>query len=158
VPRAVDDLKEALIGQGLKESAADAGLAAFKDMITKSPLGGADAVTLPELQGRSVVRITRQAKSISPLVALYGLYLAAELTERSAFTVREMLTAELNSAFVSPLVAFGGNAEDFKRTCEGLRMRYPDFISTVFTYGNDQIDICTKQFTTDDVLALVLES
>ncbi len=157
VPRTVDDLKEALIGQGLKESAADAGLAAFKDMITKSPLGGADAVTLPELQGRSVVRITRQAKSISPLVALYGLYLAAELTERSAFTVREMLTAELNSAFVSPLVAFGVDPEEFKKICEGLRSRYPDFVSTVFTHGNDQVEIYPRRFGTDDVLALVLE-
>lgn len=158
MPRAVDDLKEALIGQGLKELAADAGLAAFKDMITKSPLGGADAVTLPEFQGRSGVRITRQAKSISPLVALYGLYLAAELTERSAFTVREMLTAELNSAFVSPLVAFGVDPEEFKKICEGLRSRYPDFVSTVFTHGNDQIEIHPRRFGTDDVLALVLEN
>lgn len=153
----IDELKKTLIQQGVNASTAESGLNAFKDMITKSPLGGVRSVVLPEHQGRSLVRVTRQAKPISPLVALYGLYLAAELTERSTFTVREMLTSELDSAFVSPLVAFGVDADEFKKICEGLRSRHPDFLSTVFTHGNDQIEIYPRRFGTDDVLALVLE-
>jgi hypothetical protein len=35
------------------------------------------------------------------------LYLIADLAERGSFTVRELLTANVDSTFVSPLVAFG---------------------------------------------------
>ena len=140
----------------LGKSAIDGGLNALKDMLTKSPLGGDEAVTLPVRKGRTVQTITRQAKEVHPLTILYGLYLIATKSERSSFTIRELLTADTESTFVSPLVAFGITPDTFKKQCEGLRTRYPDYISTTFTHGNDGFEIYPQKHTIDDIIELIL--
>jgi hypothetical protein len=126
-------------------------------MLTKSPLGGEGAVTLPVMKGRTVQSITRRAKDVHPLTILYGLYLIATKADRGSFTVRELLTADIESTFVSPIVAFGISPDTFKKQCEGLRTRYPDHISTTFTHGNDGLEVFPQKYTTEDVIMLVLE-
>jgi hypothetical protein len=58
---------------------------------------------------------------------------------------------------VSPLVAFGIAPDTFKKQCEGLRTRYPDYISTTFTHGNDGLEVFPLKHKTDDIVALALE-
>lgn len=140
----------------LGKSAIDGGLNALKDMLTKSPLGGDGTVTLPVRKGRTVQTITRQAKEVHPLTILYGLYLIATKSERSSFTIRELLTADTESTFISPLVAFGITPDTFKKQCEGLRTRYPDYISTTFTHGNDGLEIYPQKHTINDIIELIL--
>ena len=91
------------------------------------------------------------------MTILYGLYLIAKLSGRNSFTVRELLTADVDSVFVSPIVAFGIAPDTFKRQCEGLRTRYPDYISTTFTHGNDGIGIYPEERNLWDVVYLALE-
>lgn len=101
--------------------------------------------------------LTRKSKDVQPLTILYGLYLIADLAERDSFTVRELLTADADSTFVSPLVAFGITPDTFKRQCEGLRTRYPDYISTTFTHGNDGLEVYKHKHTLEDIIGLALE-
>ncbi len=132
------------------------GLAALKDMLTKSPLGGEGAVTLPLMKGRTVQSLTRKAKDVNSLTLLYSLYLIAEKTERSSFTVRELLNANEESLFVSPLIAFGILPDTFKRQCEGLRSKYPGYIETTFTHGNDELTIFPNIHSMEDIIILAL--
>jgi hypothetical protein len=108
-------------------------------------------------KGNRVISITRRAKDVHPLTILYGLYLIATKAGRGSFTVRELLTADAESIFVSPLVAFGITPDTFKKQCEGLRTRYPDYISTTFTHGNDGLGVFPQKYTTEDVIMLALE-
>ena len=141
----------------LGSSPINGGMAALKDLLSKSPLSGVDAVTTIEMKGRTVTSITRQVHEVSNLVLLYGLYLIAHKANRSSFSVRELMTSELDSSFVSPMVAFGISPETFKRQCEGLRSKYPDYISTTFTFGNDGVDVHPDKYSIDDILRLALE-
>jgi len=154
----IEQLSEMLSSSNpsLGKSAVGGGLNALKDMITKSPLGGNGAVTLPVMKGRIVKTITRRAKDVHPITILLGMYLIAAKAERSNFTVRELLTADTESKFVSPLVAFGILPDTFKRQCEGLRTRYPDYISTTFTHGNDGLEVYPQKYTIDDIIELAL--
>lgn len=154
----IEQLSELLSSSNpsLGKSAVEGGLNALKDMITKSPLGGDGAVTLPVLKGRTVQTITRRAKDVHSLTILFGLYLIAAKSERSSFTVRELLTADTESTFVSPLVAFGITPDTFKKQCEGLRTRYPDYLSTTFTHGNDGLEVYPQKHTIDDIIKLAL--
>lgn len=140
----------------LGKSTIDGGLNALKDMLSKSPLGGEGAVTLPEMKGRTVVSLTRESKDVHPLTLLYGLYLIANKAERGSFTVRELMTADIESTFVSPLVAFGITPDTFKKQCEGLRSKYPDYISTTFTHGNDGLEVFQNRYTIEDIISLAL--
>lgn len=143
----------------------------LKDMLTKSPLGVEElqddltrtdkltesaAVVSWSKSGKKFKSITRHPKNIHSLTLLYSLYLVARNTERSAFTVREMLTSDKNAPFVSPIVAFGIDSETFRRQCEGLRSRYPEYISTVFTHGNDEIEVFPDRHSLDDIIALCI--
>lgn len=141
----------------LKINSIDGGLAALKDMLTKSPLGGDNAVTYIDYKGKNVNAITRKAKDVDSLTILYSLYLIAEMTGRSGFSIREMLEADVNSSYVSPLVAFGIPIETFKRQCNGLYTKYPDYISTTFAHGNDGFSVFPDKHNTDDVISLALE-
>jgi hypothetical protein len=111
---------------------------------------------LPEYKGSKVIALTRKAKDVQPLTILYSLYIIADLAERSSFTVRELLTADADSTFVSPLVAFGIAPDIFKKQCEGLRTRYPDYISTTFTHGNDGLEVYPQKHTLEDIVNLAL--
>lgn len=140
----------------LTESAIKGGLAALKDMIKTSPVGDADFLLSYELKGKSVVSVTRQAYEVHPLTVLYGLYLIADLAEISAFTVTGLLSADAQSAYVSPICAFGFSPQWFKKTCEGLRSRYPDYISTTFTHGNDEVDVYPTKYSPSDIIVLAM--
>lgn len=154
----VQNLLELLQGSyPLTNNAKDRRLDALKNTAAESPLGGEDnAVMLPEYKGSKVVALTRKAKNVEPLTILYGLYLITDITERSNFTVRELLTADADSTFVSPIVAFGIAPDTFKKQCEGLRTRYPDYISTTFTHGNDGLEVYPQKHTLEDIINLVL--
>jgi len=141
----------------LTKSVVNGGLQSLKNMVKNSPLGGESAVVLPELKGNKIKNMTRRAKDIHALTLLYGLYLIADLAERGNFTVRELLTADMESAFVSPLVAFGITPGTFKKQCEGLRTKYPDYISTTFTHGNDGLEVFPQKYSLEDIITLALE-
>ena len=140
----------------LGKSSIKDGLTSLKETIMRSPLGENDGIAHVELKGKVVQSITRQAKEVSPLTLLYGLYLIAAKAGRSGFTVRELMTADMESSFVSPLVAFGISPETFKKQCEGLRSRFPDYIETTFTHGNDEITIFPAKYNIEDILKLAL--
>lgn len=133
------------------------GITSLKESISRSPLGSDGGVAVCEFSGKIFKSITRKAKEVHPLTILYGLYLIAKLSGRNSFTVRELLTADVDSVFVSPVVAFGIAPDTFKRQCEGLRTRYPDYISTTFTHGNDGIEIYPEKHNLWDVVYLALE-
>lgn len=142
----------------LTNNAKDRRLDALKNTADSSPLGGeSNAPMLPEYKGSKVIALTRKAKDVQPLTILYGLYLIADLAERGSFTVRELLTADADSTFVSPLVAFGIAPDTFKKQCEGLRTRYPDYVSTTFTHGNDGLEVYPQKYTLEDIINLALE-
>lgn len=142
----------------LANNSKDRRLDALKNTADASPLGGdANAIMFPERKGRKIVALTRKAINVHPLTILYGLYLIAELSGRSSFTVRELLTADVDSVFVSPIVAFGIAPDTFKRQCEGLRTRYPDYLSTTFTHGNDGVEVYSEKHSLWDVVNLALE-
>jgi len=141
----------------LGQSTIKDGLTSLKETITRSPLGSNDGVAVVEIKGKIVKSITRKAKAVNPLTILYGLYLIAGKTERGSFTIRELLTADENSAYVSPIVAFGISADTFKKQCEGLKSKYPDYIETTFTHGNDELTVFPKKHTTEDIIRLALE-
>lgn len=141
----------------LTNNAKDRRLDALKNTAAESPLGGeSNAVMLPEYKGSKIIALTRKAKDIQPLTILYGLYLIADLAKRGNFTVRELLTADAESTFVSPLVAFGIAPDTFKKMCEGLRTRYPDYISTTFTHGNDGLEVYPQKHSLEDIVNLAL--
>jgi len=157
-PYSIDKLSQMLECSypNLGRSTIKGGLAALRDMLTKSPFGGAEAVTFLEMKGKTVKSITRKVKDVNPITVLYSLYLIAEETERSSFTVRELLTADNESAYVSPIVAFGINPDMFKKQCEGLKSKYPDYIETTFTFGLDELTVFPKKHTAEDIIILAL--
>ncbi|MGE5372835.1 MAG: phosphoadenosine phosphosulfate reductase family protein [Solirubrobacterales bacterium] len=140
----------------LTDSVVKGGLQSLKNMLKNSPLGESDGVVATESKGNTMKTLTRKAKDVQPLTILYGLYLIADLAERGSFTVRELLTADADSTFVSPLVAFGIAPDTFKKQCEGLRTRYPDYISTTFTHGNDGLEVYPQKHTLEDIVNLAL--
>ena len=141
----------------LGQSTIKDGLTSLKETIARSPLGNNNGVAQCEFKGKTLQSITRRAKDVHPLTLLYGLYLIAGLAERGSFTVRELLTADMESTFVSPLVAFGIAPDTFKKQCEGLRTKYPDYISTTFTHGNDGLEVFPQKHSLEDIITLALE-
>ncbi|MCC8015066.1 MAG: phosphoadenosine phosphosulfate reductase family protein [Eubacterium sp.] len=141
----------------LGNSTIKGGLAAFKDLISKSPVGGKNAMVQYEMKGKSVVSVIRLSKTVHPLVVLYGLYIMAGASDSSTFTVSGIMEADVNSIYVSPLVAFGISAGEFKRICEGLHSRYPDYIATTFTHGNDEVRIYPDKFNIFDIITLAIQ-
>lgn len=157
-PYTIEKLSEMLdeMYPSLGKTTIKGGLAALKDMLTKSPLGGEGAVTLLNMKGKKVQDITHKSKNVNPLTILYGLYLIAMKAGRSSFTVRELLAADEESVFVSPLVAFGISPDTFKRQCEGLKSKYPDYIETTFTHGNDELTVFPDKYTIENIIMLTL--
>lgn len=141
----------------LRDSTIKGGLSALKDMVSKSPVGGEGAMVAYEMKGKSVISMTRLPKNVHPLTVLYGLYMIAGLADVGTFTVSGLMDADIGSGYVSPMVAFGISASDFKRICEGLRSRYPDYITTTFTHGNDEVRIFPDRFTKNDIIALSIQ-
>lgn len=168
MPHSIKGLTDSFSGcfPTIKDSAINCGFSALKDMLTKSPLSGDNAVVSVDMKGKQVQTITRRPKEIHPLTVLYGLYLIAEKAGRSSFTIREMQTADMESVYVSPITAFGIPAETFKRQCQGLASKYPGYIQCTFTYGLDEVKVFPKKTETfgvttgydhEDVINLALE-
>jgi 3'-phosphoadenosine 5'-phosphosulfate sulfotransferase (PAPS reductase)/FAD synthetase/NAD-dependent dihydropyrimidine dehydrogenase PreA subunit len=127
-------------------------------LIKASPLCEGDKPLIAvELKGRAVEKVTRHVCAVDPLVVLYGLYVMAERTGRSAFTVRQMMTAEFEEDIVSPLVAFGILPEEFKKQCMGLSAMQPDFITCSFTLGLDEVRVFPETKNRNDVTELILQ-
>lgn len=141
----------------LGDSTIKGGLSALKDLVSKSPIGDDGMMVGFEMKGKSVVSLTRLSKEVHPLTILYGLYLMARLSDTSTFTVNGILDGDIRSTYISPIVAFGIPAADFKRFCEGLRSRYPDYIATTFTHGNDEIRVFPDKFSVDDIIQLAIQ-
>lgn len=142
---------------GLGDSTIKGGLSALKDMVSKSPIANDSMMVTCAMKGKSVISLTRLAKEVHPLTILYGLYLMARLSDTSTFTVNGILDADIGSTYISPIVAFGIPVADFKRFCEGLRSRYPEYIATTFTHGNDEVRVFPDRFTTDDIIQLAIQ-
>lgn len=127
-------------------------------LIKASPLSeGEEALIGVEMKGRVVEKLTRRQRSVDPLVVLYGLYVMAEKTGRSAFTVRQMLTAEFDDDVVSPLAIFGISPDEFKKLSMGLAAVYPDFIICSFTLGLDEVQLFPEIKKREDVVELILQ-
>ena len=126
-------------------------------LVKSSPLSEGDrALIEPEMKGRTVEKLTRRSRLVDPLVVLYGLYVMAEKSGRGAFTVRQMMAAEFDGEFVSPLAAFGIPPDEFKKQCMGLAAVHPDFIACSFTLGLDEVRVFPETKNRDDVVGLIL--
>lgn len=154
----------------LGEKSRKGALSALKDTFRGSPLGlqtaDVNALASGNPQGNPVAyslvgkssrldQIVRAPIAPEPLVILYSLYLIAEKAGRQHFTVRELLGAELESSYVSPLVVFGLSAEEFIKACRGLSVRWPDFISCNFTLNLDEVNLNTEERSRLDVIGLM---
>lgn len=123
---------------------------------TTSFTGDGSPVAILETKGPRVLSISRVRKSIDPFALLFSMYLIGSIADRTSFTVSEMLTADFDSPYVSPLVAFGMSAEEFKAQCLGLSSIHPDLLACSFTLGLDEIKIFPHEKTIDHVLGLIL--
>ena len=154
----LEDIAEMLLHSypSLSKTSKEDGRDALRDLLTKSPFGSERAIATLVKKGNRVQSITRHAKDVHPLIILYGLYLNANLANRGNFIVRELLTADAEATFISPLVAFGIAPDTFKKQCEGLRTKYPDYISTTFTHGNDGLEVFPQKYSLEDIIELAL--
>ena len=152
-----EDLNERLHQSVASESVRKGALQSLFATLKNSPLGNGNApVAAVETKGVRVLSVTRCARSVDPFALLFSLYLIGAMADRTSFTVSEMLTADFDSSFVSPLVAFGMNVDEFKAQCLGLSSVHPDFLSCSFTLGLDEIKIFPNEKSIDDVLGLIL--
>ena len=152
-----EELNEKLHQAVASESVRKGALQSLFATLKNSPLGnGATPVANVETNGVRVLAITRTARSVDPFALLFALYLIGKIADRTSFTVSEMLTADFDSSFVSPLIAFGMSVDEFKAQCLGLSSVHPDFLSCSFTLGLDEIKIFPNEKSVDDVLGLIL--
>jgi len=127
-------------------------------LLKASPLSeGDEALVEVEIKGRTVEKLTRRSRSVNPLVVLYGLYVMAEKFGRGAFSVRQMMSAEIDAELLSPLTVFGISPDEFKKQCLGLTAVHPEFIACSFTLGLDEVRVFPEAKSRDDVVALILE-
>ena len=126
-------------------------------LVKASPLSEGDlALIEAEMKGRAVEKLTRRSRSVDQLVVLYGLYVMAEKAGRGVFTVRQMMTAEFDGEFMSPIAAFGISPGEFKKQCMGLAAMHPDLIACSFTLGLDEVRVFPETKNRDDVIELIL--
>lgn len=152
-----EELNELLHKSVASDSVRKGALQSLFQTLKLSPLGTSESpVALLDSKGNRVKGVSRQPKSIDPFALLFSMYLIGSIADRTSFTVSEMLTADFDSPYVSPLVAFGLSAEEFKAQCLGLSSIHPDFLSCSFTLGLDEIKIFPHEKTIDHVLGLIL--
>lgn len=147
-----------LLGDGIRDVTKKGGLQALKNMLVSTPFGAAECSVCELMKkGSRTIGFTRRSRSVDPLVILYGLYVMAEKSERGAFTIRQMMEAEFDADFVSPLAAFGISPAEFKRECMGLASLYPEFITYSFALGLDEVRVFPDTKGRDDVVSLILQ-
>jgi len=126
-------------------------------LVKSSPLCEGDmALVETQMKGSTVEKLTRRSRPMDPMVVLYGLYVMAEKAGRSAFTVRQMMAAEFDGEFMSPIAAFGISPDEFKKQCMGLAAVHPDLIACSFTLGLDEVRVFPETKNRDDVVELIL--
>lgn len=151
------------IDESLAQSVASASvrkgaLQSLCQLVKSSPLGEGDrALIEAEMKGRAVEKLTRRSRPVDPLVVLYGLYVMAEKSGRTAFTIRQMMEKEFDGEVVSPLAVFGISPDEFKKQCMGLASVHPDLISCSFTLGLDEVRVFPETKNRDDVIRLILQ-
>jgi len=156
VPYKNDDLFD-MLGNDIRDVTKKGGMQALKNMLVSTPFGASENNVLELMKkGKNTIGLTRRHHSVDPLVVLYGLYVMTEKTGREVFTVRQMMTAEFDEEFVSPLVAFGISPDEFKKQCMGLAALYPGFIACSFTLGLDEVRTFPETKHRDDVIDLIL--
>lgn len=147
-----DKLAESVSSVSVRKGA----LGSLCTLIKDSPLCEASkALVDVEIKGRSVVKLTRRACAVAPLVILYGLYVMAEKSGHDAFTIRQMMTSEFDAEYISPLAVYGISPDEFKKQCMGLASIYPDYIACSFTLGLDEVRVFSDTKTQDDIAVLV---
>lgn len=152
-----DDELFDLLGTSIKDVTKRGGIQALKNMLVSTPFG-AEEIGVCELlkKGKHTVGLKRRSHAVDPLVVLYGLYVIAEKSGRSAFTVRQMMTADFDGDFISPLVAVGIPPDEFKRQCMGLASLHPDYIACSFTLGLDEVRVFPETKNRDGVIGMIL--
>lgn len=154
---AVDDLNEKLANQVNSESVRKGALQSLCGTIKNSPIGNATEPFVElEQKGVRVLGLKRVAKSIDPIAVLYSLYLMAGVADRTSFTLSEMMTADFDSPYISPLVAFGMSVDELKAQCMGIASIYPQYLSCTFTLGLDEIKVYPNENSLDNILGLIL--
>lgn len=147
-----------LLGNDIKDVTKKGGLQALKNMLVSTPFGTEESSVCELLKkGKHTVGLIRRARLVNQLVVLYGLYVMAEKAGRGVFTVRQMMSADLDGEFVSPMIAFGISPDEFKKQCMGLAAINPDFIACSFTLGLDEVRVFPETKNLDDVVTLILE-
>lgn len=151
------DELDALLGTIVSPSAKRGGLQALKDLLKNSPLSsGINPLVKLATKGRQITGITRLRRSIDPLAVLYSLYVMAQAAGRTSFTISEMMNNDFEAKYISPIVAFGMEVDEFKGQCLGVAGRYPKFLSCNFTLGLDEVRLFTDEKNLEDVTALIL--
>ncbi len=151
-------IHEKLMPNVQSESVRKGAIQSLINTFKNSPLGTGDSPLVELTQkGNRVLGLKRIPKNIDPLAVLYSLYVMAEVSERSSFTVSEMMNADFDSPFISPIIAFGMDVDALKKECQGLATLYPQFISCSFTLGLDQIKIFPSEKKLDDIIDLLLK-
>lgn len=150
------------IGDMLSEitsaSSKKGGMQALLNMFKSSPLGdGGKALVKLEKKGQRIVALTRIPRSVDKIAVLYSLYVMGAAAKRTSFTISEMMNADFDSAYISPLTAFGMTPDELKGVCLGLSSVYPKFIACSFTLGLDEVKIFPQDKTLDDVVDLALK-
>ena len=149
---------KALMGNIVSEGAKKGGLQALNNLFKSSPLGtGEQTIVQLQTKGAKILSLTRVRRVPEPLVILYSLYLIAEKADRETFTLSEMMNADFESSYISPLVAFGMPVDELKAVCNGLAIRHPQFIHCKFTLGLDEIQLYPNNKNLEDVINLILE-
>ena len=80
----------------------------------------------------------------------------AKEAEQSEFSVSGLMGADFSAKYISPIVAFAMDVEQFKQQCLGLSGRYGEFIHCNFTHGLDEIQLKAEARSADDVIGLML--
>ncbi len=152
---ALKDLDSLLEQSVSSKSVRKGAFSSLCQLIKNSPLGADNGLIQVGFKGKNVESLKRCQTIVEPLVTLYGLYVIAEKTGRNSFTVRQMMTAEFEGEFISPIIAFGFSAEEFKKQCMGLASLYPEFISCSFTLGLDEIQVFSDVKNRENVIELI---
>jgi len=137
-------------------NAKDRRLDPLKNTMAESPIGKSAGMVDVEFKGKNIKSLMRRPKDVNSLSVLYGLYLISSEMKRSNFTIRELMRADKESVYISPITAFGISADTFKKQCEGLKSKYPQYIETTFTHGNDEVTVFPSKYSIEDILALAL--
>lgn len=147
-----------MLTQIVSASVQKRGMQALLNMFKSSPLGeGGKALVKLEKKGQRIIALTRIPRSIDKLAVLYSLYVMGAAAKRSSFTISEMMNADFDSAYISPLIAFGMTPDELKGVCLGLSLSNPQFIACSFTLGLDEVRIFPQDKTLDDVVDLALK-